>query len=114
MGSVGSVILLLMMLMCIYAVFGVHEFKDQDPVHYGDLGRAMFTMFQCVTIEGWPDIARDLMAVSDAAPFFFVSFMIIAALTTIEVVAAIFLDKMAEAKDYVKEEQALAMEEEKE
>lgn len=48
-----------------------------------------------------------------AAPFFFVSFMIISALTTIEVVAAIFLDKMAEAKDYVKEEQALALAEEK-
>jgi len=48
-----------------------------------------------------------------SAPFFFVTFMIIAALTTIEVVAAIFLDKMAEAKDYVKEEAALHLAEEK-
>merc|ERR1711881_348971 len=77
--------------------------------------------FQLVTAENWPDLARPLMygdpengiTAAPAAPFFFVSFMIIAALTTIEVVAAIFLDKMAEAKDYVKEEQALALAEEK-
>lgn len=113
MNAVAAVVALLLMLMCIYAVFGVHEFHTNDAVHFGDLGKAMFTMFQLVTIEGWPDIARDLMKVSGPAPFFFVSFMIIAALTTIEVVAAIFLDKMAEAKDYVKEEQALALAEEK-
>jgi len=112
MGAVGAVVALLLMLMCIYAVFGVHDYKNKDPENFGDLGKALFTMFQLVTIEGWPDIARSLMKVSDSAPIFFVSFMIIAALTTIEVVAAIFLDKMAEAKDYVREEQELALKEE--
>lgn len=113
MGAVGAVVALLLMLMCIYAVYGVHDYKDKDPENFGDLGKAMFTMFQLVTIEGWPDIARNLMETAGSAPFFFVSFMIIAALTTIEVVAAIFLDKMAEAKDYVKEEQALHIQAEK-
>lgn len=113
MGAVGAVVCLLLMLMCIYAVFGVHDYKTNDPENFGDLGKAMFTMFQLVTIEGWPDIARNLMKQVPSAPYFFVSFMIIAALTTIEVVAAIFLDKMAEAKDYVKEEQALHIQAEK-
>lgn len=125
MGAVGAVVGLLLMLMCIYAVFGVHDYKDKDPENFGDLGRAMFTMFQLVTGENWPELARPLMygkpahdgkpAIPSAgsAPFFFVTFMIIAALTTIEVVAAIFLDKMAEAKDYVKEEAALHLQEEK-
>lgn len=119
MGAVGAVVCLLLMLMCIYAVFGVHDYKDNDPENFGDLGKAMFTMFQLVTGENWPELARPLMygsdtvQASDSAPYFFVSFMIIAALTTIEVVAAIFLDKMAEAKDYVREEQALHMQAEK-
>lgn len=119
MNSVGAVIALLLMLMCIYAVFGVHDYRDKDPVNFGDLGKAMFTMFQLVTGENWPEVARPLMYGSDtvksaiSAPFFFVSFMIIAALTTIEVVAAIFLDKMSEAKDYVLEEASLHLAEEK-
>lgn len=125
MNSVAAVVALLLMLMCIYAVFGVHEYKIKDPENFGDIGKAMFTMFQLVTGENWPELARPLMygrpaegnpyaiKATSSAPIFFVSFMVIAALTTIEVVAAIFLDKMAEAKDYVKEAQALHLAEEK-
>jgi len=54
--SMGYVGLLLLVLFYIYAVLGVYLWRDNDPVHFHDLGTAMLSLFRVVTLEDWTDI----------------------------------------------------------
>lgn len=54
--SMGHVIVLLTLLLCVYAVVGFHLFRDTDPAHWASLGVALLTLFQMLTLEGWVEI----------------------------------------------------------
>lgn len=53
MRSLTHVIILMLLLMFIFSVIGHEYFGDEDtgdPVHWGDLGSAFFTLFSLVTV----------------------------------------------------------------
>ena len=50
---VSNVFLVLMLATLVYAILGVGLFKDTAPEFFGNLSRSFFTMFQCVTGDGW-------------------------------------------------------------
>ena len=52
-GSVGWMILLMLLVMYIYSVLGVTLYRDAFPWAFGSLGAAMFTLFQIMTLDGW-------------------------------------------------------------
>ena len=54
--SLMHVSLLLGLLLYMYAVIGVNLFGAHDPEHWGGLGRALLTLFQMLTLEGWVEI----------------------------------------------------------
>lgn len=54
--SISYVGVLLFIMFYIYAVLGVHEFAQNDPKHFGNLGLAMLSLFRVVTLEGWSEI----------------------------------------------------------
>jgi len=59
MNSVPAVFyncVLLFLLMYLYGVFGVIFFGANDPIHYGTLHAAMFTLYRCATCEDWTDV----------------------------------------------------------
>lgn len=54
--SLGYVGALLALHFYIYAVMGVFLFRDNDPVHFGNLGVSLMTLFGVVTLEDWRDV----------------------------------------------------------
>ena len=54
--SMGYVGILLALNFYVYAVMGVFLFRENDPVHFCDLPRAMLTLFRVVTLEDWTDV----------------------------------------------------------
>src|SRR5688500_12943156 len=44
--SMGHVLVMLSLLLYVYAVFGVHLFRDDDPARWGSLGAGLLTLFQ--------------------------------------------------------------------
>lgn len=54
--SISYVGVLMFILFYIYAVLGVMQFGQNDPVHFGDLETAMLSLFRIVTLEDWTDI----------------------------------------------------------
>ncbi|MEM9490971.1 MAG: ion transporter, partial [Myxococcota bacterium] len=54
--SMGYVSLLLGLVFYVYGVMGVFLFAANDPVHFGDLGRSLLTLFRVVTLEDWTDV----------------------------------------------------------
>lgn len=66
--SMGYIGMLLGILFYIYAVLGVFLFRDNDPVHFGNLAAAALSLFRVVTLEDWTDIMYTQMLGSDVYP----------------------------------------------
>ncbi len=106
--SIGWIIVLLSIVFYVYAVIGVGLFAEKYPVYFGDLGKSFFTLFQIMTLESWSSaIARPIM---DGVPFaglFFITFILIATYTTLNIFIAIVVNTMNEVslKDLKDEEE---------
>ena len=117
--SMAYVCVLLGMLFYIYAVMGVMLFGKNDPVHFGNLGKAMLTLFGVVTLENWVEIMniqrlgshmfaeyRDqlsaLGAVSHAMPAaavgYFVSFVLVGTMVMLNLLIGVIINGMDDAQ----------------
>ncbi|KAM6181771.1 cation channel sperm-associated protein 4-like [Erethizon dorsatum] len=56
MAQIGVLILFVML---VFALFGVTLFGEYVPNHFGNLGVALYTLFVCLTQDGWVDIYSD-------------------------------------------------------
>lgn len=96
---VANAMSLLALITGIYASMAVGLFGEKDPIFFGKLSRAMFTMFQVCTGDEWGPIARDLFTdngIVDPVPvIFFVSYVIVASFVLINVVIAVLLDEVS-------------------
>ena len=50
------VVVLMAILNYILACIGMMEFKANDPFHFGNLGKAMLSLYRIATLEDWCDI----------------------------------------------------------
>jgi voltage-gated sodium channel len=94
----ASVALLTFFLLYVYAMLGWLWFGDDDPERFGNVGEALLTMFQVLTIEGWNDILDTEMQHSPWAWVFFVSFILVGAFLVLNLVIAIVLNSVEEAR----------------
>ena len=93
--SIGWIVVLLGIVYYIYAVVGYNLFQAGYPEYFGTLDKAFFTLFQIMTLESWSSaIARPIM---DGVPYsavYFVTFILIATYTTLNVFIAIVVNTM--------------------
>jgi voltage-gated sodium channel len=92
--SLGHVGLLLGLLLYIYAVIGVELFGASDPAHWGTLGRALLTLFQVLTLEGWVELQRTSMSVHPWAWMFYGSFVLVAVFVVVNLFIAVVLNNL--------------------
>lgn len=76
------------------AVLATKLFRDIAPDHLGNLGASLFTLFQMMTVEGWPDIARGIMAQSSLAWIFFVVYLLVATFMILNLFIAVVVNAM--------------------
>ena len=60
----GHVIMLMSIVAYIYAIMGHALFHEQDPAHWGTLGRALLTLFNLTTLDNWVQIMNTAMEYS--------------------------------------------------
>ncbi|MGZ8211461.1 MAG: ion transporter [Burkholderiales bacterium] len=96
--SMGHVILLMSLVFYIYAVCGFHFFADVDPEHWGNLGAALLTLFQLVTLEGWVDVMEAAMEASPFAWIFFVSFVMLGTFVVLNLFIAVVINNLEQSK----------------
>jgi voltage-gated sodium channel len=90
----ASVAAVLLVMYYVASIIGVTLFRDVSPQHFGDLGTTFFTLFKMMTLEGWPDIADDVLAKRPNAWIFFVVFIIFTTFTTLNLLFGIIVDAM--------------------
>ncbi|MBF0213192.1 MAG: ion transporter [Magnetococcales bacterium] len=108
MPGVTSVAGVLLVIFYVSAIMAIGFFRELDPEKFGDLGSTFFTLFQLMTTEGWPTIARDIMKTMPYAWVFFVPFIILTTFTTLNLVVGIIVNGMEEAKEESAREEMVA------
>ncbi len=99
--SMGHVILLLGLLLYVYGVLGVHFFRDIEGQEdrWGDLGRAVWTMFQTITFENWVGVADPVMKHYPWAWVFFATFILLGVFVGINLFVAVVMNNLEEVKE---------------
>lgn len=116
--SMGYIGILLAILFYIYAVLGVFMWGENDPVHFGDLGLSLLTLFRVVTLEDWTDVMYTQMFGSDVFPpenpppdaefspqarpilgaTYFVSFVLIGTMVMLNLFIGVIISSMEESQ----------------
>ena len=92
LGSIAAVLLI------VYYVFGVIAtklFAEAFPEWFGTLGASLYTLFQVMTLESWSmGIARPVMQSHPFAWLFFITFILVATFTMLNLFIAIIVNAM--------------------
>lgn len=100
--SIGYVALLMFVLFYIYAVVGFFQFGATDGSHFGTLGRAMMTLFQVITLEGWVEIYQAQQHVA-VATVYFMSFILIGTMIVLNLFIGVVMNGFEEVKKEIEE-----------
>ncbi|WP_454850357.1 ion transporter [Promicromonospora soli] len=93
MGAVGA---LLILVMYVSAVIATGLFGRAEPEYFGSLWTSLFTLFQAMTGEAWPDIARAVMETHPSAWLFFVLYILVVGFAVLNLFIAVIVNGMEE------------------
>jgi voltage-gated sodium channel len=94
--GLGSIGFLLMIFFYVFAVMATKLFGADFPHWFGSLATTMFSLFQIMTLEGWADIAREVMTQQPGAWIFFLAFILLATFTVLNLFIAVIVNAMQE------------------
>jgi voltage-gated sodium channel len=96
--SVFSMLVLTLVLMFVYGMVGWSIFGEALPESWGNIGRAMLTLFILLTLENFPTYLEQAEAVTPFAPAFFVSYVLLAAFIVFNLLIGIVIGSMEKAR----------------
>ena len=96
---VGYILLFMFVEFYIFAALGSILFSDISPVHWGNVGLAMLTLFQTATLEGWPDLMYQSLEVQRYSWIFFVVFIILNSLVFMNMIIGVIIDVIVKANE---------------
>ena len=94
--SVGHIVVLLGIILYVYGFVGYSSFREHDPVHWGNLGVAVLSLFQIMTMDDWVIIMHTAIELEPMAWVFFISFVIISAFIVANLFVAVVIKNLEE------------------
>ena len=88
-----SILGLVVLVLYTGAVIGVRLFSDVSA-YFGTMGRALYTMFQLLTVESWPDVSDAVLAHHPAGWIFFVIYIVICAFIMLNLLIGVIVSTM--------------------
>lgn len=92
--GMGSIVLLLGLVLYVGAVLATELYGATAPDHFGHLGSSLFTLFQVMTGEAWPDIASQVLPAHPSAWIFFVVFILTSTFVVLNLFTAVVVSAM--------------------
>ena len=96
---VGYILLFMFVEFYIFAAIGSILFSEISPMHWGNVGLAMLTLFQTATLEGWPDLMYQSLEVQGFSWIFFVVFIILNSLVFMNMIIGVIIDVIVKANE---------------
>ncbi len=97
--NVGHILMLMSVIVYIYAIIGIQLFQEHDPEHWGNIGLAVLTLFEIITLEGWIDVNAKAMELNPWAWVYFVSFVIVGTFVVVNLFIAVVINNLDRAKE---------------
>ena len=94
--GMSSIVVLLSLVLYVAAVMSTKLYGATAPGYFGSLQTSLFTLFQTMTGEAWPDIAREVMSVHPSAWIFFVIFILVCSFVVLNLFMAVVVSAMDE------------------
>jgi len=96
--SIGTVIVMLLLLFYISAVMATKLFGEAFPEWFGNIGATLYSLFQIMTLESWSmGIVRPVMEEFPYAWAFFVPFILLTSFIVLNLFIGVIVNAMAEA-----------------
>lgn len=108
--GIGSIALLLGLFFYVFAVMATKLYGGAFPHWFGSLGTSLFSLFQVMTLEGWADIAREVMTLRPGAWVFFVLFILLATFTVLNLFIGMIVKAMEDSPSAQEIQRELAAE----
>jgi voltage-gated sodium channel len=102
--GMGSIMALLGLLVYVASVIATGLFGEAAPEFFGSLGASLFTLFHVMTLEGWPDVARTVMAEVPSAWVFFLIYILISTFAVLNLFIAVIVNAMQSQVEHEIEE----------
>ena len=96
--KVFYVSLLLFIILYIYATIGSILFAETIPYRWNDVGVSLITLFQVLTLSSWETVMLPLQEIFWWAWIYFFSFIIICAITMMNLLIAVIVDVILNQK----------------
>jgi len=100
----GYVVALMFIIFYIYAAIGSLLFAEINPVLWGDIARAMLTLFRVMTFEDWTDVMYETMEVHPSSWIFYITFIFLTAFAFLNMVIGIIVNVLEEEHERIKDE----------
>jgi voltage-gated sodium channel len=107
MRPIGSMAAMTVLFLFVYGMVGVQLFGEELPDRWGNIGSAMLTLFTILTLEGWNSELFAAQEVTQYAWIFMVSFVLIASFLVINILIAVIITSVEEARDAERAEEIL-------
>jgi voltage-gated sodium channel len=97
--SMGYVGMLMFLVFYVYAIIGVFKFGPISPENFGSLGKALFSLFQIVTLEGWVELLEPLKhQYPIGSTIYFISFIFFGTLIVLNLFIGVIVNGMDQEK----------------
>ena len=90
--------LLLFIILYVYATIGSILFSEDMPSRWNDVGISLITLFQVLTLSSWEQVMLPLQEIYWWAWIYFFSFIIICAITMLNLLIAVLVDVVINQK----------------
>ena len=95
----GSMSVLTALILFLYGMVGWTIFGDSDPDAWGNIGRAMLTLFVLLSLESLPALLERGMEIHPWSWIYFVSFALVAAFIMLNLLIGVVINSMEEARE---------------
>ncbi|XP_032236421.1 cation channel sperm-associated protein 4 isoform X2 [Nematostella vectensis] len=106
--DMANIVLLLVIIMLVFSVIGITLFRDVVPKYFGNLSTAMFSLFVCLTQDGWMEIFSEFRSKGETyyvgGGFYLLVFIAIGAFVFANLVVAVVVTNLEFAMEDVKTE----------
>ncbi|MEU2971169.1 ion transporter [Nocardiopsis alba] len=92
--GMGTVIGLLLIFIYASAILAHQLFAETVPEYFGNLGTTLYTMFQLITTEDWPDVSDAVLEQHPYAWIFFVLYIVLTAFVLLNLVIGVIVTSM--------------------
>lgn len=109
---IASLFLLIIFVLYVFGILGWMLFGDVLPAEWGDIGVAMITLFQVLTLEGWNSIASTAVAATSPwAWAYFIVFVLLAVFIFFNMLIGIMVNSLEQARERHRQQQEAALQE---